>query len=89
MPLWCEIERSDTSILSMNDKYDELIEMLDRCIAKVEDFVAGELLLSFADSSKLENDIEYQALMKSSPYDGKVCILLQIILPSVSKAIKH
>ena len=86
-PLWRVIESKDISISMMNERYRSLLGFLDNTCQDLDSFINGELIL-FNDIS-VKKDKVYESLIQPSEVDGSVILLLSVILPALSKLVKH
>ncbi|ELT88809.1 hypothetical protein CAPTEDRAFT_217367, partial [Capitella teleta] len=83
-PLWNVIEKKDVSILDMNMKYLQLVNFCTNARDNLDEFISGKLLI-FEDQTYVERDCIWDKLIEPSQFDGTVKVMLEILLPALSK----
>ena len=71
----------------VNERYRSLLGFLDNTCQDFDSFINGELILFKGISVKM--DKVYESLIQPSEVDENVILLLSIILPALSKMVKH
>jgi len=87
IPLWAQIERTDTTIIDIGVVYREVVKYLENL--DTHDFMKGKALLSFVDQDKLRSSIYMKNLLMESTYDDKVEVILKIIIPALYSVTKR
>ena len=87
VPLWSQIERTDTNIIDIGVIYREVVSYL--ADLDIEKFVKGEVLMSFVDKDKVNVSIFMKSLLKESTYDDKVIVILGIMIPALYNVTKR
>lgn len=73
------------SLSNMNEKYQVVVDFLEKASANVEQFMAGNLFLF---EEYVQKDCIFEMLLQTQEYDGIVEIFLQIILGTICQLAK-
>lgn len=89
MPLWSSIEDTSIHLLDIGQRYQEIIDFLIMASNRTEEFMKGDLTLSFTSQHSLENDKIYLYLTQPWDYDNKVQVILEVMLPSLARLLQR
>lgn len=87
IPLWAQIERTDTNIIDIGAVYREVVNYLEKL--DTHNFMKGNAVMSFVDQNKLWSSVYMKNLVTEYPYDDKVEVVLQIMLPALYSVTKR
>ncbi len=80
-PLWRLVENKDIHVLDMD--YSGLVSYIDDARLNLEEFISGKLV--WENGGNVHTDHIYTYLTQGSPYDDDVIIILEVVLPALSK----
>ena len=83
VPLWCQIEDSDTHIMDMDNIYHQVVEYISFSVENLDEFMSGKLILPFANENKTRNNEIFQCLILDWEHDHLVQVHLKVILPAM------
>jgi hypothetical protein len=87
--LWSSIENKNIHIMDIGAIYQEVINLLIQAAEDTEEFMSGNLLLSFSDAPHLQADPIYQKLRQVWTHDDKVLVILKVILPAIAELLQR
>jgi hypothetical protein len=88
VPLWCALENENIHIIESQTMYQELVQYLDEFPQIINSFMDGTYNLSFVDKDKLASSKIFTCLTNEWEHDGKVQVILMIIIPALSELCK-
>ena len=83
MPLWTSIH-----VLDIGKYYQEIIDYILQATNRLDEFIAGDLRLSFANTHALQTSIIFQHLTAMWEHDGKVHVILDVMLPAMARLLQ-
>ncbi|WAR06273.1 hypothetical protein MAR_021642 [Mya arenaria] len=86
-PLWAQIERTDTNIKDIGVVYREVVDYLENL--DLHSYLKGTSVMSFVDKDKVTSSIFMKNLLTESPYDDKILIILEIMIPALCGVTKR
>lgn len=89
VPLWASIEDSTIHVLDIGTRYQEVIHFLMIASNRSQEFISGDLHLSFSNLHALENSVIYCHLIKPWDHDDKVDVILQVMLPAMARLLQR
>ena len=87
-PLWATIENTEIHIMDIGQHYKEVIDFLVMANTRIENFMVGDLHLSFCTVAVIEKDVMFNKLIQPWIHDDEVQVILQVMLPAMARLLQ-
>ena len=89
MPFWSSVEDTRIHLMDIGGRYREIIDFITTASLSIQEFITGQLRLSFCNAARLETDRIFQKLVLPWEHEDKTEVVLLVILPAMTRLLQR